>query len=227
MSTNLHSLGRFFPSTGVKVAAALLLIQVAIFYTMSRNETSIGPATLAQVPEEFTSWRQVGSEAVIEQEVLDLLKADQILSRTYMRKAGDSAATLFVAFFQSQRAGVTPHSPKVCLPGSGWTPGDSATLNLDVPGAPYPIPVNRYIVTKGDYKSVVLYWYQSANRAVASEYAAKLYLMYDALRFRRSDTSLVRVVVPVGSGQSEEAAQEIGEQFIREFFKPLRSHLPA
>jgi hypothetical protein len=62
---------------------------------------------------------------------------------------------------------------------------------------------------------------------VANEYAAKLYLMLDAVRHRRSDTSLVRVVIPVQPGQSEEEAQRLGEQFVQEFFKPLRTHLPA
>ena len=44
---------------------------------------------------------------------------------------------------------------------------------------------------------MVLYWYQGAHRAVASEYLSKVYLMWDSLRYHRSDEALVRVIVPV------------------------------
>jgi hypothetical protein len=38
-----------------------------------------------------------------------------------------------------------------------------------LPGRTEPIEVNRYIIQRGDTKSLVLYWYQSRDRAVASE----------------------------------------------------------
>ena len=59
-------------------------------------------------------------EGVIEQDEKDVLRADDYLTRQYARRR-TKPANLFVAYFQSQRAGQTPHSPKNCLPGSGWT----------------------------------------------------------------------------------------------------------
>ncbi len=44
---------------------------------------------------------------------------------------------------------------------------------------------------------MVLYWYQARDRVIASEYSAKIYTVTDAIRYNRSDTSLVRVVVGV------------------------------
>ena len=216
-----------FHSTGAKVAAVLLLAQVAAFYTIAGQDKKLADATLPNVPKQLQNWKQVGEEGVVEQDVLDLLHADQILNRTYATNDGQQTASLFVAFYKSQRAGAATHSPKVCLPGSGWTPRDSATLSLNVPGSNKAIPVNRYIVTKGEYKSLVLYWYQSFDRAVADEYKAKLYLMADAVRYRRSDTSIIRVVVPVAPGQSEEQAEEQGVRFIRDFYPSVRANLPT
>jgi EpsI family protein len=66
--------------------------------------------------------------------------------------------------------------------------------------------VNRYVVARGDAQSVVLYWYQSHGRIIASEYAAKLWLIADAIRYRRSDTALIKVVVPAG-GSTDFAAR--------------------
>jgi EpsI family protein len=216
-----------FRNAGVTIACVLLVVQISAFYLMAGQERTLPNASLQQVPARFDTWKQIGEEGVLDQDIQDLLKADQTLNRTYVDGSGKYGVSLFVAFFKSQRAGVSPHSPKVCLPGSGWMPRDDKTIALTVPTFTQPIPVNRYVVTKGENKSVVLYWYQSFNRVVANEYAAKLYLMLDAVRHRRSDTSLVRVVIPVQPGQSEEEAQRLGEQFVQEFFKPLRTHLPA
>ncbi len=215
----------FFSNNGVRVAVVLLVAQIAAFYSLAGQERALPEASLAQVPSKIGEWSQTGGDIPIEQEVLDTLKADQILSRTYGN--GSSDVSLFIAFFKSQRAGASPHSPKVCLPGSGWVPRDSATVYVSVAGFSEPIPVNRYMVTRGEYKSLVLYWYQSANRVVANEYAAKMYLIADGVRYHRSDTSLVRVIVPVRQGQSDEEAERIGIRFIQDMFQPLRSHLPA
>src|SRR5206468_854674 len=148
------------------------------------------------------SWN-LAQTGVIEQEVLDVLKADDILNREYCNaanpdctKTGIGLASFFVASFRTQRNGKAPHSPKNCLPGSGWVPLSSGEIAIDV-GRGAPINVNRYVVASGSNRQLVLYWYQSRDRAVANEYKAKFWVMADAIRLNRTDTALVRVVVPV------------------------------
>ena len=55
---------------------------------------------------------------------------------------------------------------------------------------------------------LVLYWYLAHDRAVASEYWAKFYLVTDAMRLNRSDGSLIRVTTPLRQGESIDAAQQ-------------------
>ena len=86
--------------------------------------------------------------------------------------------------------------------------------------------MNRYIVQRGEDKSVVLYWYQTPKRVIASEFEAKYYLVLDSIRYHRSDTALVRVVVPAIGGD-EEAAVSAATNFVRSFFVPLRQYLPS
>ena len=43
---------------------------------------------------------------------------DYILSN--YAKADNRAVNLYVAYYASQRKGVSPHSPSVCIPGNGW-----------------------------------------------------------------------------------------------------------
>src|SRR5258705_12762765 len=106
------------------------------------------------------------------------LGAGRVLSRIYA-SADESiggTANLFLAWFQSQRGGASqPHSPKVCLPGSGWVP--EATGDLTLATSAGPMTINRYVVVNGQQRAVVLYWYQSPRRVVAGEWAAKFWLV--------------------------------------------------
>ena len=164
-------------------------------------------------------------QGVMEQEIKDVLRADDYVTRDYAASA-TQVANLFVAFFKTQRAGQTPHSPKNCLPGSGWVWTVSDTIPVTVPGRETPIEINRYVIAKGEDKAVVLYWYQSRDRVVAKEYQAAAYVAWDALRYNRTDTAIVKVEVPVVDGNNK-AATDTGIEFVRAMFTTLRSYLPA
>ncbi len=206
------------------VLTALLGLQIAGLVAVSRREVVPLRQPLAAFPAALDSWSQT-QEFEIDRSALDVLRADEVLSRAYVDTSRpNEAVTMFVAYFQSQRTGQTPHSPKNCLPGSGWVPSESAIVPIDIPGRAEPIRVNRYIVSKGDYRSVVFYWYQTPKRVIASEYMAKLYLMADAIRYNRTDTALVRVVVPAGDDPA--AASETGKRFVRAMFPTISRYFP-
>jgi EpsI family protein len=200
----------------------LLLVQAALLYSAIRPEEIVPGPPLAQMPMMLGNWRFV-QDGVIDQESLDVLKADDILNRVYAQ--GNQGAYIFVAAFRSQRNGKAPHSPKNCLPGSGWTPLNSGEMVVDT-GSHGPITVNRYVVAHGDERSLVLYWYQSRDRAIASEYRAKFWVMADAVRLNRTDTALVRVVVPIVN-RDEDAAVRTATDFVKSFYGTLRQFLPA
>jgi EpsI family protein len=208
------------PKRAALMLSALLLVQGLAFYGLSRRaETLPASKPLSEFPTVIGEWH-MSRGGVVEPEERDVLRADDYLSRQYASSSGQSAS-LFVAYFRSQRAGQTPHSPKNCLPGSGWTWTEADTIRLEVPQLARPIEINRYVVSKGSDVSkgsehaVVLYWYQSHHRVVASEYRAALFTAWDALRYNRTDTELVRVV-----------AQEVqsGVEFIQAFFTTLRRY---
>jgi len=212
-------------SRSARILSIVLMAQASLFYGFSRREIVPTHRPLAQFSIPSSSWKLV-QDVPIDQEQLDVLKADDLTSRIYANPSTNEAATLFVAYFETQRTGKAPHSPKNCLPGSGWSPSQSGIINIPVQGEAKPIQVNEYVVARGDNQSVVLYWYQSHNRVVASEYSAKVYTVLDSVRYNRSDTALVRVVVNVNNGNVEKAKQTaIG--FVNDFFEPLKEYLPA
>jgi EpsI family protein len=213
---------RFLKSRAALAATGLIVLQGALMYSAIRPESIPPGRPLSQLPAMLGSWKLV-QEGVVDADTQAVLKADDLLNRYY--SAGPVGANLFVAAFRSQRNGKAPHSPKNCLPGSGWTPLTSDQIALDV-GRAEPIHVNRYVVAHGDERSLVMYWYQSRDRAIASEYTAKFWVMVDAMRLNRTDTALVRVVVPIAN-RDEQAATRAATDFIRSFYGALREYLPA
>ena len=103
-------------------------------------------------------------------------------------------------------------------------PSESGYLDIRVPDQAQPIQVNHYVVSRGENQSVVLYWYQSHNRVVASEYSAKIFTVTDAIRYNRSDTSLVRVVIGAEHGDAK-TASDAAIHFVQSFFEPLKAYL--
>ena len=97
---------------------------------------------------------------------------------------------------------------------------------MKVAGESLPFSINRYVVSRAGEKSVVLYWYQSRDRVVANEYKAKFWVIVDAMRLHRTDTALVRVVIPIVD-RDEEAATKMASDFVRSFYGTLRQYLPA
>jgi EpsI family protein len=216
---------RFLKSRQAQILSAVLISQALLFYGLSRAEIRPQKRPLSELPQRLGSW-SMSVEGVVDKETQEVLKADELLNRGYVNQALRVEANLFVAFFQTQRTGQTPHSPKNCLPGNGWVQTIADTIKVQVPGRAEPVEINRYLVSKGENKSIVLYWYQSRDRVVASEYSARFYTAADAIRYNHTDTALVRVVVPVVN-DNDQAATDAAVNFVKDFFGPLRQHFPA
>ncbi len=213
---------KFLKSPPVMAATLLIVLQGALIYSAVRPEAIPPGRPLSMLPAALGSWKLL-QEGVIDDDTRNVLKADDLLNRFYA--SGNQGANLFVAAFRSQRNGKAPHSPKNCLPGSGWTPLNSTQVSIDV-GRAMPIVVNQYVVAHGDDRSLVLYWYQSRDRAIASEYTAKFWVVVDAMRLNRTDTALVRVVVPIVN-RDENAAAKSATDFVKAFYGTLREYLPS
>lgn len=216
-------MSNIFSSKSLRILTAVLLVQAGVFYGLARQEKVPLHKPLQDFSLDSKTW--ISQEDMpLDKETLEVLRADDILSRVYRNSDTGVFATLFVAYFQTQRTGKTPHSPKNCLPGSGWVPSESGYVQVPIPDEAQPITVNHYVVSRGDNQSVVLYWYQSHNRVVASEYYAKIFTVTDAIRYNRSDTSLVRVVIGANHGDAKSAG-ETAIQFVQSFFEPLKAYL--
>ena len=205
------------------VAVALLAGTALVL--RARNSAEILPSRspLTSFPSTLGSW--TSTDIALEQEVREVLGPGDFLLRAYNNTANGEGANLFIAYFPSQRTGDTIHSPKNCLPGAGWTPVQSDQITMNVPGHA-PFVANRYVIAQAQQRQLVLYWYWAHNRAVASEYAAKFYLISDSIRMHRTDGSLVRVTTPIAENQSIESAQRRLLSFSSNVVPLLNTYVP-
>jgi EpsI family protein len=74
---------------------------------------------------------------------------------------------------------------------------------------------------------LVLYWYQSHGRVVASEYTSRLLLINDAIRMNRTDGSMVRVISPIAADSDGTEAEALATEFVRSIFPLLSEYIPS
>ncbi len=223
----------------VRVLSTVLVLQAVLFYSASHGDSRPLRQPLKLFPQTVPGWQMI-SQGIVEKEAMDVLKADDVLDAFYSRTPVPdptqltreeaqamimNSEELFIAFFSTQQQGQSPHSPKNCLPAAGWQPSETGEVSVPIPGLANPITINKYIVSKGERESLVLYWYQSHGRVVAGEFAAKYYLVVDSMRYHRSDSALVRVVVPV-IHDDVTSAMNAGTRFVQAVFPVVLNYLP-
>jgi EpsI family protein len=209
----------------VRVTLAALLIAGAAIFLEARGRNEVFPPRLPlrQFPPQLGGW--TGTDVAIDKDVLDILGPGDFLLRIYQNQQETPYIDLFIAYFRSQRAGDTIHSPQHCLPGAGWAPIENQRVTLSMPGHE-PFPANRYLIAKGDSRQLVLYWFWAHDRGVASEYWAKFYLVTDSIKMNRSDGALVRITTPMSPGETADAAQRRILPFAGDVMPLLDSYIP-
>ena len=213
------------------IAAAVLFLGGAYLQRVARVEIVPPRELLASCPLMIDAW-QGRQAAAFDARTLQVLGVDEYLNRVY-RAADGTPVGLYIGYYGSQRQGDTIHSPLNCLPGAGWAPVHHDQIGIPVSARVSPasstsvrwIRVNRYIVEKGLDRQLVIYWYQSHGRVVASEYWGKIYMVIDAIRMNRTDGGLVRVITPIVT--TEDDAERAAVAFVQVLYPHLDRYLPA
>jgi EpsI family protein len=202
----------------------LLVVSGFFLRSISHGEEIALRKSFADFPLQVDRWS--GKELGFEAKVLQVLKVDDYMMRQYSNEH-EPPLSLYVGYYKSMRQGATYHSPKNCLPGSGWyfVQTEKITLHTaDHNGRT--VDINKFIIQKGLDKQLILYWYQDRGRIVTSEYWAKIYMIFDAMTKHRTDGAFVRITVPFVQ-EEEERALEQGKSFAEKVFPLLQEYLPS
>jgi EpsI family protein len=184
---------------------AVLLAGTAGMGFLSHGESTPPARPLSEFPRDIGSYQAV-AEFPFDAATLKVLGVTDYVNRGYYSPTKGEVG-LYIGYFRTQRTGATIHSPKNCLPGAGWQPTVSEIYTLPLPDGRQ-VPVNLYVISKDLDQQVVLYWYQSHGRVVASEYWGKFYMVADAIRMNRTDAALVRITAPVRNGDVDAARDQ-------------------
>jgi EpsI family protein len=212
------------------VLLACFAIGAGLVARAERPEAAPVRTSFADFPMQLSDWRGIQLPP-FEERILAVLGVDDYLTRAYYAPVERAGVSLYIGYYGSQRQGDTMHSPLNCLPGAGWEPISHSFLPVSVAATeaatPSEVVINRYVIQKGVEQQLVLYWYQSHGRVVASEYWGKFYLVRDAVRLNRTDGALVRVVAPITGDDGETRAELTAIDFVKTVFPVLGRYLPA
>ena len=156
---------------------------------------------LDRIDPQISGWSAAG-DSELDPNVLRVLAPTSYLSRTYRK--GNRQMDLFISYYSVQRAGETMHSPKHCLPGAGWEIWKHGSLSVPFEGKP--VEVNSYSIQNSGRRMLMVYWYQSKDRIIASEYVGKILLARDTLLTGRTAGSIVRLTLMDEPGALENAS---------------------
>jgi EpsI family protein len=203
---------------------AILAVQGVFMLALSRAEYLPSPPPLSDFPSSIGGWEAL-VDIPLEPQVLEMLTPDDVLNRDYASKQAE-ALSLFVAYYRTQHKAGEAHDPKVCLPGSGWNPVISKTIQIPVADSNTSFPANYYVIEKDSRKAVVIYWYQSYNRVVAQEQLLKLNRVVETLKTHRTDMALVRIVVQTEDSDLSSATDR-ATRFAQSIFPLMQRQFPA
>jgi EpsI family protein len=209
---------------GLRLLGSATLLAVTFIGLQLRSGGEALPLrrSLATFPTLLGEWE--GREAsLLDGDTLRVLRPTDYLVRRYSDPTGRSV-WLYVGYWESQRRGAQPHSPKNCLPGSGWEPVDVTRMTVPLEGG-HSLPVNRFLIQKGRDQQVVLYWYRAQGRAVSGEVEAKIEMMRSAIVRNRTDGAVVRVSSPVYGSVQETTAWLA--RYVQALEGVLADYLPA
>jgi EpsI family protein len=162
-----------------------------------------------------------GEDRPFENQIVQAIGADDYINRVYVGSA--PPIELYIGYYKDQRSGDRIHSPKNCLPGSGWEPVHSTRVQIGSAKG-VPVVVNGYLVANGARRGMVLYWYQSHGRIVASEYWAKFWLVADSLKHRTADGAMIRIWTTAADGEASAQARAV--DFARRVYPQVAEFLP-
>src|ERR1700726_1173155 len=201
------------------ITVGVLLAAFALLHGVSHGEVTVPHQALRELPLALGNW--AGIEKPLSDRILQAVSVTDYVNRSYVSQGG--LVQLYVGYYASQRTGDTIHSPKNCLPGSGWDPVRSGYTTIAV-SADRKIVVNEYVIQHDQDKELVFYWYQTRGRVIASEYSGKFWMVADAITRNRTDGALVRLITPMND--SEEKARARLESFTQLVFPPLDALIP-
>ena len=179
----------------------VVAIVCVLAYAVTRAAAPVpaDPPRLEALPIVLPGWSAVDAPP-LDPDTARVLAADQYVHRFYRGSAG--TIEMDVAYYSQPRVGANMHSPLNCLPGNGWEVDTVRMLPIATADGTW--DVQSLVVNRGRTRYAMAYWFQTRQRVLGGELSTRLSLLGDALQRRPTDAGIVRLMMPIGAGASEE-----------------------
>jgi exosortase D (VPLPA-CTERM-specific) len=199
-------------------AVAALGVAVIVVSSITKREEIIPPRALfPEFPSQLGQWK--GEQGALEATVSQYLGLTDYILADYWN-GNTELVNFYAAYYESQHKGVSPHSPRVCIPGGGWQIAEISRTQVG------DLPINRIVIKKEEHTQLVYYWFQQRGRQFANEYLMKWYLFKDALLLNRTDGAMVRITTPLGPNENIAAADKRLTAFAQQVAPILPKFIP-
>ncbi len=215
---------RRLPVSYLLACAGAVLVSIVAYLSPSQTLQTVPRTAFTAFPLQLGHWS--GVRTPMEQRYIDELKFDDYLSVAYKNNHKD-AVDFYVAYYNSQSAGQSAHSPRSCIPAGGWEIQSATTLSLsNFANSGKSLKLNRLQVQKGDTRLMVYYYFKQRHRHITNEFLVKWYLFWDAMTLHRKDGALVRLSFVTDNNTTLEQADQRAVDFLTLAYPRLNGHIP-
>jgi EpsI family protein len=191
----------------IKFLAAFLILGLNgyVYWFLGSDEVLPPRTSFSEFPDEFGGWRCYERET-LDDAVINNLKVTDYISCGFYDVEANKVVHVYIGYHERQTrdretgTAAVIHPPEHCLPGSGWDIIDSSVVPIDVGTNG---EAKRFIIAKGNQRSLVYFWYHSRGHVIARSHEKILWMFLDRARRGRTDGSLVRFTIPVVHGDVE------------------------
>ncbi len=152
---------------------------------------------LSRIPAQLDGW--ISQDHGMTESAAEVLGADATLYRRY-ENAGGAQVWLFLAYFREQQVGSQIHSPRNCVPGSGWEVRSLA--RQDILMGREGQPAQQMMIERQGQRQEMLYWFRTRSGTVTGEYGLKWDLLRNSLLGRPTNAFFVRFTADVGDAEA-------------------------
>lgn len=202
------------------ILVILLLCIAAVTAYIPREVFAPDSKPLQSFPNNIGQWRS-WNNTMLDEATLRVLRASDYMMRTYATPKGEQV-NIYVGFHNGGKDSGPIHSPRNCLPGSGWLMTDDRVMQMEVAGQN--VNMVRAVFAKGQQTMTCYYWYQVRDKTITSDFALKMSEFTGMILNRRKDASFIRLDIP---GKPSEQTDALINNFLEQFYPVLREYLPS
>ena len=198
-----------------------LLVAAVLIYSRPAALEPENKVLLSKEFKSFGGWNGI-DDVKMQKDVLDALELDDFLFREYSND--NRIATLYIGYYLTSNKLGAVHSPLVCFPGQGWE--ISKPENVTIAWKSGRIGAQKLVVSKGQYKQMLLYWYQAYDMTSGGTLRQKINNYWARLNSKPQDNAFVRVSVLI-QDDNYDAAYQTAMHFVQSFYPDFLQYITS